>query len=105
MSDEAIWATILGMGAITYGLRLSLILLLGRVEISPRVRQALRFVPPAVLSALILPEVVLTNGALDLGNNRLLAALVASVVAWKVKNTFVTVAAGLVTLWIVQALR
>jgi branched-subunit amino acid transport protein len=95
------------MGVITYGLRLSLIVLLGRVEIAPRIRRALRFVPPAVLSALIFPEVVLTNGVMDLslGNSRLLAALVASVVAWRVKNTFATVAAGLVTLWILQGLR
>jgi len=99
--------TIIGMGAITYGLRLSLILLLGRVEIAPRVRRALRFVPPAVLSALILPEVVLTNGVLDLslGNSRLLAAIVAAAIAWRVKNTFATVAAGLITLWLLQGLR
>jgi len=53
---------IVGMGIITYAIRLSLILLLGRLTVPPLVQRALRFVPPAVLSALILPELLLPGG-------------------------------------------
>ncbi len=86
------------MGLITYALRLSMILLLGRIEIPVLLRRALRFVPPAVLSAIILPELVRPGGA------RLAAGVLASIVAWRTRNTFLTVAAGLVTLWILQFL-
>jgi len=42
-------------GALTFGMRLSFIYLFGRFEIPATVKQALRFVPPAVLSAIIAP--------------------------------------------------
>ena len=48
MTDARIWALIIGMGVITYALRLSMIVLLGRVEIPPVVLRGLRFVPAAV---------------------------------------------------------
>ena len=46
----------------------------------PLVRQALHYVPPAVLSAIIFPELLLPGGQLDLsmGNLRLLAGLLAA---------------------------
>jgi branched-subunit amino acid transport protein len=47
----------------------------------------------------------LPNGALDisLGNERLLAGLVAIVIAWRTRNVFVIVAAGMIALWLLQA--
>jgi len=96
---------ILGMGIVTYAIRLSLIALLGRIEVSPLVRRALRFVPPAVLSALILPELLLPGGVLDLslGNARLLAGTLAALVAWRCRNALLAIALGMVALWILQA--
>jgi branched chain amino acid efflux pump len=96
---------ILGMGIVTYAIRLSLIVLLGRIEVPPRVRRALRFVPPAVLSALILPELLLRDGVLDLslGNARLLAGTLAALVAWRSRNALLAIGMGMATLWILQA--
>lgn len=101
-----LWLTILGMGMVTYAIRLSFILLLGRVEIPARIRQALRFVPPAVLSAIIFPELLQPQGRLDLspGNVRLLAGLLAALVAWRTKNILLTIAVGMGALWILQAI-
>jgi branched-subunit amino acid transport protein len=101
-----LWLTILGMGLVTYAIRLSFILLLERVEIPWRVRQALRFVPPAVLSAIVFPELLRPRGALDLslGNARLIAGLLAALVAWRTKNILWAIAAGMGALWILQAL-
>jgi branched-subunit amino acid transport protein len=101
-----LWLSILGMGMVTYAIRLSFILLLERVEIPWRVRQALRFVPPAVLSAIIFPELLRPHGALDLslGNVRLLAGLLAALVAWRTRNVLLTIALGMGALWILQAI-
>lgn len=101
-----LWLTIIGMGIVTYAIRLSLILLLGRVEVPPVVRQALRLVPPAVLSAIIFPELLRpASGAFDLslGNARLLAGVLAALVAWRTKSVLLTIAVGMAALWILQA--
>ena len=96
---------IVGMGVVTYAIRLSLILLLGRLKVPPLVQRALRFVPPAVLSALIFPELLLPGGTimLSLGNARLLAGVLAGVVAWQSKNVLLAIGAGMAALWVLQA--
>ncbi len=96
---------IVGMGVVTYAIRLSLILLLGRLKVPSLVQRALRFVPPAVLSALIFPELLLPGGTLmfSLANVRLLAGLVAGFVAWRSKNVLLAIAVGMVALWVLQA--
>ena len=100
-----LWLTLVFMGLVTYAIRLSLIGLIGGVEIPALVRRALRFVPPAVLSAIIGPELLRPNGALDLSldNARLLAGAFAAIVAWRTKNVVLTVAAGMAALWALQA--
>lgn len=97
-----LWLAIFGMGIVTYAIRLVPIWLLERATISADWRQALRFVPAAVLSAIILPELVMSGGTLDLslGNARLLAGLVAILIAWRTKNILWTLAVGMVLLWV-----
>lgn len=95
------WLIIVGMGVITYAIRLAPIVLLERFELSPQIRQALKFVPVAVLSAIIVPELVLVEGDVVVwGNGRLLAGVVAAVVAWRTKNVLWTIAVGMVVLWL-----
>lgn len=104
MNLITLWLTIIGMGLITYAIRLSLIVLWERVEISAVIRQALHFVPPAVLSAIIFPELLQPGGTLDisLGNARLLAGLFAVVIAWRTRNVLLTIGLGMVVLWLLQ---
>jgi branched-subunit amino acid transport protein len=99
-----IWLVMLVGGLITFGMRFSLIYLFGRFEVPKTMRRALHYVPPAVLSAIIFPELFLHNGALDLalGNARLLAGLIAIVVAWFSKNTLLTILAGMIALFLLQ---
>ena len=101
-----LWLVVLGMGVITYAIRLVMIIGSGQFTLNPRVQRALRFAPAAVLSAIILPEMFQPAGQLDisLGNERLLAGLVAIVVAWFTQNMVWTVLAGMGTLWTLQAL-
>ncbi len=99
-----VWMVMLLGGLVTWGTRFSFIYLFGKFNIPEKMRKALHYVPPAVLSAIILPELFLHNGALDLsfGNFRLLAGLVAVLVAWWSKNTLFTLISGMTTLLVLQ---
>ena len=67
-------------------------------------RRALRFVPPAVLSAIVVPELMIQSDQIDvsLTNFRLLAGIVAMLVAWRTKNTLLTILGGMLTLLILE---
>ena len=103
-----IWLVMLLGGLITFCMRFSLIYLLaeGRFEIPETIRKALHYVPPAVLSAIIFPELFLRNGTLDLSleNTSLLAGLFAILVAWFSKNTLITIIAGTLALFLLKLL-
>ena len=101
-----IWLVLIVTGLITYGIRLSLIALYGKQDMPVRLQAALRYVPPAVMSAIIFPEVLLPGGSLDLSpaNPRLLAGGLAALVAWRTKNVFLTIVVGMVTLLVLQYL-
>ena len=100
-----LWIAIIGMGIITYAIRLVLLLLLERVQLPAVVQRSLAYVPTAVLSAIVFPILLQPNGTLDLsfGNARLLAGLVAAVVAWRSKNVLWTIGIGMIVLWLLQA--
>ncbi len=97
---------ILGMGGVTYAIRLSFIVLLGKVKVRPFIQRGLRFVPPAVLSAIIFPELLQPGGTFDLslGNPRLVAGALAALVVWRTKNVFLAITAGMLALWLLQTL-
>ena len=106
MSTPALWLTILGAGAVTFALRLSFVALLGRMEIPPFFERALRFVPAAVLTAVVIPLLFYVDGTLEIspGNERLLAGLAAALIAWRTRNVLFTLAGGMATLWMLQAI-
>jgi branched-subunit amino acid transport protein len=99
-----IWLVMLIGGLITFGMRFSFIFLFGKFHIPETVRKALHYVPPAVLSAIVFPELLLNNGALNLSftNDRLLAGLVALAIAWFTKNTLITILTGMISLLILR---
>ena len=100
------WLIIIAMGVVTFGIRLLPIVLLGRIEIPVVVQRALRFVPPAVLSAIIAPELLMPGGQvnLSLGNARLIAGVLATIVAWRTKNVLLTIAVGMIALWVLSSI-
>lgn len=89
----SIWLTVIGMALVTYALRASFLLLPPHVETPALLRRALRYVPAAVLTAIWAPELALAPGY-----EQLAAGVVAIAVAWRWRMTFVTIAAGLVSL-------
>lgn len=106
MSTTALVLTVLAMGLVTYLIRLVPIALFTRLNMPVWAQQTMRYVPTAVLAAIIVPEMLRPGGTLDisLGNARLLAGVVAIVVAWRTRNVLLTVAVGMGVLWVVQAL-
>lgn len=97
-----IWLTMLLAGLVTFIIRLSFIQIIGHRSIPPLLQRALRLVPPAVLTAIIFPEVFLSSGQLDLsfGNARLLAGLLATLVAWRTRNAVLTIVVGMLSVWL-----
>lgn len=95
-----IWLIILFGGVLTYLARLSFILLANRREFPVWFLRLLRYVPPAVLSAIIFPELLLPGGTPDfsLTNLRLWAGLFAALVAWRTRSALLTIAAGMALL-------
>ncbi len=95
-----LWLMILGMAAVTFALRASFLLLPERVSLPEPMRRALRYVPAAVLTAIWAPELLLQQGSIDLsaGNERLLAGLTAVAIAWRFRQTYLTIGAGIIAL-------
>ncbi len=101
----SIWAVILVVGIATYAIRLSFIYLFGRIDgVPPMLERALRFVPPAVLAALVLPDLLTIRPSFlgTLLDERLLAGAVAGVVAWRTENVLATIAVGMTVLWLLR---
>ena len=101
----SVWLIFALGGLITFALRFSFIYAFGRVRVPPALHRALRFVPPAVLSAIVFPAVLMPKDRLELGlgNHGLAAAVVAVLVASWTKKTLPTIAAGMAALLMLQA--
>lgn len=99
MNNE--WIMILGMALVTFAVRYPVMLLVSRIPLPAPMFRALRYVPPAVLAAIIVPPVVQPQGQLDLApsNPALIGALVAVAVSWKTKNLLLTIVLGMLAFW------
>src|SRR5512145_1704007 len=102
MSATIIWITLFLAGLLTFLTRLSFIALWGRWAPPEWLRRSLRFVPPAVLTAIIFPELLIREGAFTPFNPRLLAGVVAVFVAWRTKNIVWTIVVGMGILLLLQ---
>ena len=92
-----IWLVLLLGGILTYLTRASFIFLFGVWNIPSWAKRLLKYVPPAILSALIVPELFMQSGKvlISLGNVRLLAGIVATLTAILTKNTLWTILSGI----------
>lgn len=92
---------ILGMALVTFAVRYPVLVLVGKLPLPDPVLRALRYVPPAVLTAIIVPAVVMPAGTLDLSlsNSALIAAVIAVLVSWRTRNLLLTIVLGMLALW------
>jgi branched-subunit amino acid transport protein len=96
MSAVYVWTVILGLGVFTYLIRFSFLGLVGDRAPSPFAARLLRYVPAAVLPALVAPMVVLdreTGGLTE--PHAWLAALAAVAVGAISRNLVATIVAGM----------
>jgi branched-subunit amino acid transport protein len=98
------WLAILGVGATTLLLRASFIVFADPQRFPRAFRQALVFVPAAVLAAIVAPGLLMPQGSLDLslGNPRLLAGVLAILVAARSGSVLAAIVSGMSALWLLQ---
>jgi len=93
-------AAVLSVGLITYGSRAGLIVFLADRPLPPHITRALRYVGPAVLSALAVNLIAGGQGIDGIEVEELAAVGVGVVVAAVARNLIVSLAAGMITLWV-----
>jgi branched-subunit amino acid transport protein len=87
-----------GMAIVTVLIRYPALALSGRLKLSPQFLRALNYVPPVVLTAIVVPAVLMPTGnSLDLShsNARLIGAIVAVLVGVWRQNLLWTIGMGM----------
>lgn len=101
-----IWLLIAGMLVITFATRYSLFAF-PELRFPPLIRQGLQYVPTAVLTAIVVPGMLLPDGqnwALRLDNAYLLAGLATIAIAAFSRNLLATIGGGLLVFFALRAL-
>lgn len=102
--NASIWPLIAGMALITFALRYSLFVW-PNLRFPPLVVQGLHYVPTAVLTAIVVPGMLLPDGnnlALQLDNAYLLAGVGAIAIAALSRNLLATIGGGLLLFFILR---
>ena len=100
-----LWGLMLVAGALTFAIRYSFIGAEGLYRPPDWFARLLPFVPVAALTALTVPELLLVDGAIQFGGNaRLVAGLIAILVAAIWRNTLLTIGSGFAALFLMQRL-
>ncbi|NLO38063.1 MAG: AzlD domain-containing protein [Ruminiclostridium sp.] len=105
MEQETI-LIILGMSLVTYLPRVLPVVILSKMNIPEWFLQWLKYIPVAVLSALLVPGILISEGKLNfsLHNRNLLAAVPCIFIAYKTKNLFITVLSGVLLMLLLNLL-
>jgi len=101
-----LWAVIFAVGLLNYLSRLSFIAVFARRSMPPALERALKYVPAAMLTALILP-MILAGPAVGhpmAFNPRVVAAVVAGAVAFFTRSSLWTLSTGMAALWLMQSM-
>ena len=97
---------IAAMGAVTYLSRIAGFALVRAFGVPPLLARWLTYVPVGILTALIVPTLLIRDGQLHVGlnNHYLVAGFIAAVVAYKTRNVLITVGIGLSAVLALQLL-
>ena len=99
-----LWLAFVLAALATHIPRASFIVAGGRVKLPGGLQRALRYAPAAALAALIVPDIVLVSGELELVNPKLFATITVFIVATHWRNPWLPFIAGMGVLWSAQAL-
>jgi branched-subunit amino acid transport protein len=94
-----------GMFAVTILTRYPMMLLVSRIEVPAQVTRAFRYVPIAVLSAIIAPIIFVQDGQISIqfDNHFLLAALISAFISWRTRNLLLTIVFGMLVFILLRA--
>ena len=106
MDDTTFWIMLAVIGIGTMLMRGSFILSSERFTLSEKFSRILRFIPASILAALVAPSFVYHQGMVESlqGKERLLAGVLALLVAARTKNIFLTIFTGMGSLYCLQFL-
>jgi len=98
-----LWLVIIVVGTLNYVSRLSFIAVFARRSMPSWLARMLKYVPAAMLTALILPMVIDWKAeATDFTTPKVVAALIAAAVAYFTRSTLKTLFSGMVAVWLLQ---
>ena len=98
-----LWSIVAIVGVLNYLSRLSFIAIFSRRHVPALLARAFRYVPAAMLTALVLPMVVAAPGeAVAASAPKIVAAILAGIVAFVTRSTLKTLATGMLALWLLQ---
>lgn len=97
MSASDVWLTIILLTVATILTRSSFFFLGHAVKLPPKLQHALRYAPAAALAAIVVPDLVLANGALQLTwmNPKLVAGIGAAAFFLATRHLLGTIIAGM----------
>lgn len=87
-----------GMALVTFAIRYPMFALSGRIQLPDSLLRALRYVPPAVLTAIVVPAVLMPTGdtlSFSYTNARLMGAIAACLISAYTQNLLLTILVGM----------
>ena len=105
-TTHALLIAVVAIAALTFAIRLFMIAVFTQREIPRLLENALRYVPAAVLTALVAPDFLAPKGVLELSlaNHKLVAGVLVAGVAWKTKGSLAALLVGIAALYALSAL-
>ena len=97
-----LWVVVAIVGLLNYLSRLSFIAIFARRRVPELLARAFRYVPAAMLTALVLPMVVVLPVEAQVSLPRVVASIAAGAVAFWTRSTLATLATGMLALWSLQ---
>ena len=96
------WLLIIYAGIITFLTRFTMIALLKKDTLNKKTKIILSYVPSAIFPAIIFPAIFLNEaGSLEIESNpKILASIVAIIVAYFSRNILLTIFSGLFSYWV-----
>ena len=91
------WLLVGGMALVTFLVRYPVLAMSGRLQLPAPLLQALNYVPPAVLTAIVVPAILVESGDLWLSwqNPRLVGAIAALAIGFWRQNLLLTIIVGM----------
>jgi branched-subunit amino acid transport protein len=96
---------IAGMFIVTFSIRYILLPFSGRIRFSPGMQRALSYVPPAVLTAIIVPMALMPDGhtlQVSMANPYLVGTVFTTLIGWFSKNLMITIVGGMAVFVVCQ---